>query len=499
MTTATSDATFARIRNALASSSREATIFDVKRAVMDEFRRVDRRVDFTVTEYFRHTYVPDLVLRWGDSVDRSERAVFLRSTVTPEYLADDIETTARDQPIIFALSPAPSGKAATIVQERSTAAGTLVTDASGLDELAPPDQRAPIPEMVSRVLLRGGRGILDETNTASTTQAINAGFEGALRTDPTTTFAAAASIRENVGQNTGARLLRLLHAIWVGSGGRSDQFPNAPALTGPLSDDALEMLLTGVDITDPLFWQRLGEISLTQLGRLTVADRPRNLGRLLLANVDRLDGRWCRVRPDEPRTGMTDELQWGIESGAVALHGSNFTAYFSQDKAGIAGVDAVEAGGITFAELSDRATRAVADISDVTAVGDGLIVEVASESQSDIMVNPKTSNTVGGASGNITRATATLRNRHIVLGDFKSTTATSRTVGTLTLRELVRHGLPLVWELTPDDLAALEAMVEPVSTFVDPLQDQMSLFEQLELTSEADSDESTEDDEPHDS
>ena len=39
---------------------------------------------------------------------------------------------------------------------------------------------------------------------------------------PEETFAAAKSIRDNLGENSGDRLLRLLHAIWVGSGGRSD-------------------------------------------------------------------------------------------------------------------------------------------------------------------------------------------------------------------------------------------------------------------------------------
>lgn len=472
--------TFTRIKTALESPSRDATIHDVKRAVIDEFVRVDRRVQVEVTDYFRHTFIPDLILRWSDTIDRPERWVFLRSKVSAKYLAEDIEFVARDQPIIFGLVPALQGEDDTPVQERSHATGTLVTDPRGVEELVASEEEAPVGEMVSRLILRGGRGIYDEQTAAVTTQSINSGFAGAFRTDAESTFAAAATIRNQLGENTGGRLLRLLHAIWVGSGGRSDQFPDAPSIDGPLSDDALELLIAGSEVADPDFWKRLGIISLGQLGRLSLGDRPANLRHLLSAHADQIEGRWCRVRPDEPRTGSGQELQWGVEGGAVALHGPTFTAFLALDKQGIAGVEPVERGGIAVEDLAERASFAEAEISDVTATGDGLIVAVASETNANILDNPRASDTVEAVAGNITRATATLRNGHVVVCDFKSTTATSRTKGTLSLRELVRHGLPLVWNLHEDERSELDALLAPVTAIASIRSAQPTLFDSVD-------------------
>ena len=493
--------TLGRIQTALASASREETIHDVKRAVIDEFERVDRRVSVTSTEYFRHSYVPDLVLRWKDDVDRSERWVFLRSKVRPDYLLADVALVARDQPIIFGLLPTGTTRtadtrnidsqvatAAEQLRERSSATGTLITDAVALDSLSVrPAESQPsslIPDLVSRQIIRGGRGVYDEQTSKETTATINAGFAAAFTTSPEATFKAAASIREHIGEKSGERLLRLLLAIWIGSGGRSDQFPEAPVVGGPLSDDAIELLIAGRDIDDPDFWKRLGAVSLPQIGRLNVGDRPSNLGRLIAVNADRIEGRWCRVLADQPRTGSDGALQWGIERGLLALHGASFTAYLAEEKRELETVDPVRETGISVDELSARAVRADADISDVTASGAGLIIGVASETHANVLDNPHTSDSVGAAAGNITKANATLKNRHTVVCDFPTTTASSRTRATLTLRELVRHGLPLVWPLHEDEMATLADMFAPVAALNED-DNQISLFESVIENDEA--------------
>jgi hypothetical protein len=481
--------------------SRDATIHDVKRAVIDEFQRVDRRVDVQVTDYFRHTYIPDLVLRWGDDIDRPERWVFLRSKVYPSYLTEDVSTLAPNQPIIFGLAPTPIEGGKNIervkrLRERSAAAGTLVTDPAGLDRLSSPSEDEPssISELVSRQIIRGGRGLYDEQTSADTTRTINVGFQAAFDTDAEATFRAAISIRERLGEKSGERLLRLLHAIWVGSGGRSDQFPDAPVAEGPLSDDALELLISGPDIEDVGFWRRLGVFSLPQLGRLKLADRPANLARLVTAHADGIHGRWCRVRPDEPRTGSDNSVQWGVEAGTLALHGPTFSAYLAEERSALAQVGAVEAETIQLTDLTKRAERAEAVISDVTAAGEGLIVEVASDTHGNLLDNPRASGTVQAAAGNITRATATLRNRRSVVCDFRSTTASSRTRATLTLRELVRHGLPLVWNLAEDEMQRLAEILAPVTALTETGNgNQMSLLDLLD-----ESDDSA-DDRPSDS
>lgn len=493
MTTEVGTRTLARIEQALSLESREATIHDVKRAVIDEIEKVDGRVKIRSTDYFRHTYAPDLILGWQDDIDRRERWVFLRSKVSPAALEDDLGTLGREQPIIFGLGASSAQGRDESVRERSAATGTLITDPIGFNELVPPATDAQIPQLVSRMILRGGRGVYDERSTTETTQTIARGFEAAFDTVAEDTFAGARSIRSNLGEHSGDRLLRLLHAIWVGSGGRSDLFPDAPALGGPLSDDALELLLDGPDNDDVEFWRRIGSVTLQQLSRLRIGDRPANLGRLLLAHADSIEGRWCRVRPDEPRTGGENNLQWGIEAGAVALHGPTFSAYLASDKSGIDGVEAISSGGISIDTLTQRAEAANAEISDVTATGGGLIVEVASESHGNVLDNPHASGTVGAAAGNVTRATATLPNGRVVVCDLASSTASSRTKGTLTLRELIRHGLPLVWSLAEDEMESLDAMLTPVVSGV--LDDsQLSLLDLLPNPGSQETDASSDED-----
>jgi hypothetical protein len=495
VTTQTAEATLARIRAALSSSSREATIHDVKRAVIDEFERIDRRVSIKSTEYFRHTYVPDLVLTWQDDVDRAERWVFLRSKVAPDYLLADVAVVARDQPIIFGLlttdptiveEPSPDNDSrlaagAEHLRERSSETGTLITDPLGLDALTSPvgevAAASQIPDLVSRQIIRGGRGVYDQRTSTETTATINAGFAAAFTTGAEATFKAAISIKEHLGPRSGERLLRLLHGIWVGSGGRSDQFPDAPAL-GSLSDDAIELLIAGDDIDDEDFWRRLGNFDLSQLGRLNLPDRPANLGHLLAVSADKIQGRWCRVRPDQPRTGADGALQWGVEHGLLALHGSTFTAYLAEEKSELSGIEPIAQPGIAVDNLQVRAERADAAISNFTAAAGGLIIGVASETHSDVLENPQTSGSVGAAAGNITKATATLKNHHNIVCDFSAATASSRTRATLSVRELVRHGLPLVWDLHEGEMARLAEMLTPVTVLPsNEDENQISLFE----------------------
>ena len=473
-----------RIEHALALRSREETIIGVKQAVIDELERVDSRVSVRSTDYFRHTYAPDLILKWGDQVDRAERWVYLRSKTSAGDLDRDLLTVGREQPIIFGLGGPPGRERVEEVRNRSLATGTLITDPKGLAELEASGDDSQIRELVSRTILRGGGGVYDQQLSGTMTQTISSGFAAAFQASPESTFAAAKMIRGNLGENSVTRLLRLLHAIWVGSGGRSDHFPDAPSAEGPLGDDALELLLDGPEIEDPAFWQRLASVSLPQLARLQISDRSRNLGGLLLAHADTIEGRWCRVRPDQPRTGDEQLLRWGIGGGAVALHGATFSAYLAQDKEGLGGVEPVRQRGISLETLAERAQAAVAEVSDVTATGGGLIVEVASESHGNVLENPNAPGTVGAASGNITRATATLANSRVVVGDFSILTASGRSNSTLTLRELVRHGIPLVWTLDDDEMMALADML-PAVDLIDQDPEQPTLFDDFEIVPQA--------------
>jgi hypothetical protein len=70
-----------------------------------------------------------------------------------------------------------------------------------------------------------------------------------------------------------------LQAVWIGSGGRADLFPdNQIELSAGVDDDALEFLLDLEPIRDYDFWRRIGRTaSVAQIGKLSPQHPNENL------------------------------------------------------------------------------------------------------------------------------------------------------------------------------------------------------------------------------
>jgi hypothetical protein len=85
----------------LDESSPLDTIAKIKHLAIRRLEALDSNVLIQVTDYFNHTFAPDLVLRWPRSQE-NERYVYLRGTNHIEYLVDDVERIGNQQPIVLA-------------------------------------------------------------------------------------------------------------------------------------------------------------------------------------------------------------------------------------------------------------------------------------------------------------------------------------------------------------------------------------------------------------
>ena len=76
-----------RIRSALTQTSSADTISSIKAAVIDGLRMADSTVNVHSTDYFNHTFTPDLVMNW-QRLGQEERYVYLRFNDNLRYLAE---------------------------------------------------------------------------------------------------------------------------------------------------------------------------------------------------------------------------------------------------------------------------------------------------------------------------------------------------------------------------------------------------------------------------
>ncbi|HEU5159282.1 MAG TPA: hypothetical protein VFU43_19965 [Streptosporangiaceae bacterium] len=309
----------------------------VKQAITNELRAADGGLEVEHTDFFNHSFVPDLILRWPGQDD--VRELFIRTDTTPAYLAEDISLVPDRRPIFFglsAVSEAASGSSA--VSEASRSAGALVTDADGVEGFIERKRVNPLMSLASTAVLQGGRGVFDRENAAGAATALEEGFASAKAGQGEETASTAALIPRLLDGNRASRLLHVMQALWVSSGASAADFP-AALQPGRLDDTSLLHLLGLDPIDDVEFWRNLSaDLTLEQLAGLRVERPTRNFQLLIRANLDRLYARAARVISAETGTGATrdTEPRWVIEHGEVGLRIDGFCAYVfdSADKLG---------------------------------------------------------------------------------------------------------------------------------------------------------------------
>ena len=328
------------VRNALANQNMVTASTEVKQLLCDELARTDPTAAIHRTEYFNHTYVPDVVLSWDDI---GTREVFLRFAAAPRRLLADVARIGASGPVIFDLSHAARER---VVDERVSASdavreasngspGLLITDSEATQHVRPSVARNMVERLVVGNLLRSGRGNLDEPAAQQAVRASRAGYDGAMEAEPADVRDAVAVAEELFAPETKRRVERTLQMLWWVGGGVPEEFPiSVPDDMELNPSDTRDFLGEVLDdeqvIPDDSFWSRLADrLSFDTL--VGVGDFPHseNLHRLMRQLAGRLKLSHVILDKRERPFPPFDELMWGLEDKFLCLRGPEWECRFT--------------------------------------------------------------------------------------------------------------------------------------------------------------------------
>jgi hypothetical protein len=453
--------------NVLSDLNPYDTITRIKAAAIRQFEALDARMRIHSTEYFNHSFAPDLVLTWSQR-RQTERYVYMRSSSREDALTDDVLRLGEQQPIVLGLVPvhhAEAEEGGIRLNNLAREHNTLVTDSTALTSIADAKRERPITGLFSTALTQGGRGLVDDDDARKTTDAIVEGFAGAQAIGTDSVRRAARAAEDHLSTPFANRFNRLLQAVWIGSGGRPDLFPyNRLDLSAGVDDDALEFLLELEPVRDYDFWRRIGRTtSVAQIGGLSPHQPNENLQFLVKANLDHLTARSCRVRD---RQAQLDELDqphfwWRTERGALALRSSTWIAFVAEKADDLGDIEGTPTEGVSIADLIERIGNTVLTSLQMS---DGTFeLDLSSPEHADVVH----SDHLGAVSQSFGKTAKVLRARAMAGGrqitcDFSKSSASATTSSVLSVSELLDVSLPLLRHMEDAARSELNDTLRPL-------------------------------------
>lgn len=434
----------------------------IKRAVINNIRSSDESVRIESTEYFNHTFAPDLVLRWDGGGE--ERQVFLRTSTNPQYLREDIEVISERKPILMPLAPLRDQGDTSELGRESANARTLVADPDSLNTFSTDRRERPVLGLLSRAVLQGGKGLVDETRARSTSDAVGLGFAGAQRAEVDQTRGAVEAAESLLDPSHADQFTRLLHAVWLGSGASPASFPGTTDVRPDLDAEGLKLLLEIAVTEDEEFWQRIGSgVSLAQLCEFEMPASSANLQRLVRANLDRFKAKSCRVSSALAESEYGSEPRWFTHSGILGYTTDRYRALFSVGAISTMDfMEEIEDGSVDLPELLDRATEAGVSISElaIESAAGGQIEYTAPPLGLSTEVIVEDLRSALGRRSSVRSAVISLGpNRHIKC-DLTKRAATGRTVAKVYLSEFMQSAIPLLKNLRRSEISEIFSLVE---------------------------------------
>jgi hypothetical protein len=448
-----------------------AVIHAVKQVIINQVREVDERVIIRTTDFFSHSFAPDLVLEWeqGNIV----RPLFVRQDVVDDYFAEDIAQLRSSAPIVFSLEATAYRRART---ERAQAvareANTLVTDAAGIGEVVERKRNSRVVEMAAPAILQGGRGILDEDRAVMVSSGLARGFMAASNLAADETREAVGLIESSFSGRYSSRLVEFLRAVWLGAGGQASAFPAASQTSTGLTDEALRFLVDFELSTDLLYWRRVGDgLTIDRLANIQFGASP-NFDALVIANLDRIVGRSCRVRSSQEQIPHESAGEWEARNGVLRWQGTSATVDVATHKDSLEG-ESEHQGEIALDVLVERARRHRIALESLEILAATRKISYGSTEQSvmqDVSADEQLRTLVGslGPAASISKVVAILPGGRSLICDYGMQIASGRTAAQFTLSELLRFAVPLLEQLTEEDLHRLDQVIESNRAIAEP-------------------------------
>ncbi|KQQ98403.1 hypothetical protein ASF72_18330 [Arthrobacter sp. Leaf141] len=309
---------------------------------------VDERVDVVFTDYFNHSYMPDMVLTWQESGKRKERPLFVRTSVDPESIAVDIHGLVSQSPLVIAVDERSSGtpaREAVEIEKRNGRVDLLMTDTSSISTLTPNLADSGIGYDFSRLVgqnfLSGGRGFVGPKEAA----AINSAAVVSDTADSYTTFNQA--IDQYFMEDAALRLKRSTGLVRDVLRGDFEQLAIAGKFSQAELRTVLPLLLGSLEARNtPKLWADLGQVmQLSDLFDIATDLEKYDVSPLLSANVKNWTAKRSQVvmrfQPeteeapivdgDESGENSSDEPLWQLWRGLVALDMKDWRILFADD------------------------------------------------------------------------------------------------------------------------------------------------------------------------
>jgi hypothetical protein len=155
---------------AMQSASPDDIIAGVKAIVADEVSDLNPDVTIEYTDYFNHTYMPDMVLKFAGR-NSEFRPLYIRNSLRLNPTLEAVHTLEDREPVVLGLRPADSDSGEQVRSAARRSKRVLVTDISSLDSFnqslsVPNAADAPLSSVIRDNLLRSGRGMMTRDDVA---------------------------------------------------------------------------------------------------------------------------------------------------------------------------------------------------------------------------------------------------------------------------------------------------------------------------------------------
>ncbi len=328
---------------ALALPHRDDAATSVHELVGNALHRLDPSSDIKRTHYFTHTFVPDLVIRWGPAEDRRERHVHLRFSVGSRAFGEDLDLLGDESPLFLGMTDRENLESPAWAGTTAQTNGSLITQSEAIDELDERTQSEGRTRKATAPLVRVGRGLVDRPRAERVglvyVQALRHIEDVAAEMDTArlNVELALAILDDHLPGEGQHEIERALQSEWVRHGGDPYDFPSQTPWNPELLEVAslreiLNGLLASTAEVAPETWQRnAGFIKVEDLGRILGRDLHgatfNGMAHALLPNWT-AKWVWAERLASPP---LFDSYDWIIDNGIVGLEVNDLRTFFADD------------------------------------------------------------------------------------------------------------------------------------------------------------------------
>ncbi|UGQ11035.1 hypothetical protein LO772_30195 [Yinghuangia sp. ASG 101] len=303
----------------------------VKRVVQRRLLHVYPRARIIRTEFFNHSFAPDMLMTWDADERRVERRVYLRTSPDPMVLAADVMLLDQEQqPLVVPLASLTEGsdrnRLGAVAQERHT----LILEPSGLGALPPHLDTHSVAALASDALVEGGRGVMADQQVDHFLAAIESGVGAARQGVTEHTRTALDEVARHTVPTTARRMSTFMAAMWQGSGRSLGDFPGDVPFRSSLDRTSLSLLLTSDEIDNEDFWRRIRPLVDVKTLLGTGIRDTANLQHFMRSVVRTWKGHVCMIVEDEPSSSQLGApWRWALMDRRLGLRGPGFVAYIA--------------------------------------------------------------------------------------------------------------------------------------------------------------------------